>query len=79
MNLRSERFLPDECVDTSPHPVNFEGVSGHALPGESTGSFLKAQVVALDLWEEGKVEDLSYRIFFIERPSSMTFIYVIYF
>ena len=42
VNLQSERFLPDKCVDTSLHPVNLEGVSGHALPGGNTGSFLKA-------------------------------------
>ena len=58
VNLQSEQFLPDECVDTSPHPGNFEGVSGHALPGGNTGSFLKAHMVAQDLWEEGKVEDV---------------------
>ena len=40
VNLQSETFLPDECVDTLPHPVNLEGVSGHALPGGNTGSFL---------------------------------------
>ena len=57
VNLQSEKYLPDECVDTSPHPVNLEGVSGHPLPGGSTGSFLKAHMVAQDLWEEGKVED----------------------
>ena len=45
-------------MDTSPHPVNLEGVSGHALPGGSTGLFLKAHMVAQDLWEEGKVEDV---------------------
>ena len=58
VNLQSETFLPDECVDTSLHPVNLEGVSGHALPGGNTGSFLKAHMVAQDLWEEGKVEDV---------------------
>ena len=58
VNLQSEKCLPDECVDTSLHPVNLEGVSGHALPGGSTGSFLKAHMVAQDLWEEGKVEDV---------------------
>ena len=57
VNLQSENVFPDECVDTSPHPVNLEGVSGHALWGGRTGSFLKAHVVAEDLWEEGKVED----------------------
>ena len=56
VNLQFENLLPDECVDTSLHPVNLEGVSGHALPGGSTGSFLKAHMVAQDLWEEGKVE-----------------------
>ena len=58
VNLQSENFLPDQCVDTSLHPVNLEGVSGHALPGGSTGSFLKAHMVAQDLWEEGKVDDV---------------------
>ena len=58
MNLQSEKFLPDQCVDISLHPVNLEGVSGHALPGGSTGSFLKVHMAAQDLWEEGKVEDV---------------------
>ena len=58
VSLQSEKFLPDECVNTSPHPVNLEGFSGHALPGGSTGSFLKAHMVAQDLWDEGKVEDV---------------------
>ena len=58
VNLQSEKFLPDECVDTSPHPVNLKDVSGHALLGGSTGLFLKAHMVAQDLWEEGKVEDV---------------------
>ena len=58
VNLQSEKLLPDKFVDTSPHPVNLEGVSGHALPGGSTGSFLQAQMVAQDLWEEYKVEDV---------------------
>ena len=58
VNLQSERFLPDECVDTSPQPVNLEGVSGHALPGGSTGSFLKAHMVTQHLWEKGKVDDV---------------------
>ena len=64
VNLQSERFLPDDCVDTSPHPVNLEAVSGHALPGGSTGSFLKAHMVAQDLWEEGKQEDVVLEDFF---------------
>ena len=51
VNLQSEKFLPDECVGTLPHPVNLEDVSGHALPGGSTGSFLKAHMVAQDLWK----------------------------
>ena len=58
VNLQSEIFLRDECVDSSLHPVNLEGVSGHALVGGCTGSFLKAHMVAQDLWEEGKVEDV---------------------
>ena len=58
VNLQSEKFLSDECADTSPQPVNLQGVSGHALPGGSTGSFLKAHMVAQDLWQEGKVEDV---------------------
>ena len=58
VNLQSEKILPHECVDTLPHPVNLEGVSGHGLPGGSTGSFLKAHMVAQDLWEEGKIEDV---------------------
>ena len=58
VNLQSEIFLPDEFVHTLPHPVEMEGVSGHALPGGSTGSFLKAHMVARDLWEKGKVEDV---------------------
>ena len=58
VNLQSENLLPDECVDTSLHPVNLEGVSGHALPGGNTGSFLKAHMVAQDLWEEDRVEDV---------------------
>ena len=58
VNLQSEKLLTDECVDISLHPVNLEGVSGHALPGGSRGSFLKAHMVAQDLWEEGKVEDV---------------------
>ena len=36
VNLQPEKFLPDECVDTSLHPVNLEGVSGHALPRGKT-------------------------------------------
>ena len=64
VKLQSETFLPDQCVDTSPHPVNLEGVSGHALPGGSTGLFLKADMVAQDLWEEGKVEDVVLEDFF---------------
>ena len=63
--LQSEKSLPDECVDTSPHPVNLEAVSGHALPGGSTGSFLKAQMVSQDLWEEGKVEDVVLEDYFL--------------
>ena len=58
VNLQSEIFLPDECVDISLHPVNLEGVSGHALPGGNTGSFLKAHMVAQEFWEEDKVEDV---------------------
>ena len=58
VNLQSETFFPDDCVDTLPHPVNLEGISGHGLPGGSTGSFRKAHMVAQDLWEEGKVEDV---------------------
>ena len=58
VNLQSETFLPDECVDTLLHPVNLEGISGHALPGGNTGSLLKAHMVAQDLWEEDKVEDV---------------------
>ena len=58
VNLQLEKFLPDECVDTSLHPVDLEGVSGHALPGGNTGSFLKAHMVAQDLWEEGKVDNV---------------------
>ena len=53
-NLQSE---PDKCVDTWPQPVNLEGVSGHALPGGSTGSLLNAHMVPQHLWEERKVED----------------------
>ena len=58
VNLHSKKLLPDECVDVSLHPVNLEGVSDHALPRGSTGSFLKAHMVVQDLWEEGKVEDV---------------------
>ena len=58
VNLQSEQFPPDECVDTSPHPANLEGVLGHTLPVGNTGSFLKAHMVAQDIWEEGKVEDV---------------------
>ena len=58
VNLQSERLLAEEHLDISPHPVPLEGVSGHVLPGGSTGSFLKAHMVAQDLWEEGKVEDV---------------------
>ena len=58
LNLQSETFLPHKCVHTSLHPVNLEGISGDALPGGSTSSFLKAHMVAQDLWEEGKVEDV---------------------
>ena len=57
VNLQSERFLRNECVDLSSHPVNFEGVSGHALRW-STGSLLQAHMVAQDLWEEHKVQDV---------------------
>ena len=45
-------------LDTSPQPLNLEGVSGHPLPAGSTGSFLKAHMVAQVSWEEGKVEDV---------------------
>ena len=58
LNLQSENLLPDECVDTSTHHVNLEGVSRLALPGGCTGWFLKVHMVAQDLWEEGKVEDV---------------------
>ena len=58
VNLQSKNFLPDECVDTSPHPVNLEGVSSHALPGGRIGSFLRAHMVAQDLWKQDKVEDV---------------------
>ena len=58
VNLQSEKLLPEECVDASLHPVNLEGVSGHALPGGNTGLFLKAHMVAEDLWEGDKVEDV---------------------
>ena len=64
VNLQSEKLLPDECMDTSPHPVNLEGVSGHALPGGSTRSFLKAYMVAEDVWEESKVEDAVLKDYF---------------
>ena len=64
MNPQSEKILPYECVDTSPHPVNLEGRSGHALSVESTGSFLKAHMVAQNLWDEGKVEDVVLEDFF---------------
>ena len=58
VNPQSDKCLPDECVDTSPHPVNLEGVSSHALPGGSTALFLKAHMVAEDLWAEGEVGDV---------------------
>ena len=64
VNLGSEIFVPQECVDTWPHVVNLEGVSGHALRGGSTGSFLKAHMVAQDLWEECKVEDVDLENYF---------------
>ena len=58
VNLQSETFLPGESVHTSPQPGTLECVSGHALPGGRTGSLLKAHMVAQDLWEEGKVENV---------------------
>ena len=58
VKLESQTFLPDECVDTPPHPVILEGVSGHALPAGSTGLFLKGHMVAQDLWEGGKVDNV---------------------
>ena len=57
-DLQSEKSLPNECVDTSPEPGTLEGVSGHATPGGSIGSFLKAHMVTQDLWEGGKGEDV---------------------
>ena len=77
MNLQSEKFLPDKSVDTLPHPVNFEGVSGHALPGGSTGSFLMAHMVAQDLWEEGKVVDVVLEDYFYRAAIKYDFIQVI--
>ena len=73
VNPQSEKCLADDCVDTWPQPVNLEGVSGHALPGRSTGSFLKAHMVAQDFWEEGKVDDVVLEAYFYRAAMKYDF------
>ena len=52
----------------SPHPVTLEGVSGHSLSGRQRGCDISTHLIAQDLWDAGKVEevvlkvDYSYRV-----------------
>ena len=58
VNLQSKSFLPNDCVFYSPHPVTMEGVSGHSLSGGQRGCYISTHLVAQDLWDAGKVEEV---------------------
>ena len=58
VNLQSNSFLPDDRVFDLPHPVTLEGVSGRSLSGGQRGCYILTHLVAQDLWDAGKVEEV---------------------
>ena len=58
VNPQFNCFLPDGCMFDSPHPVTLEGVSGHSLSGGQCGCYISTHLVAQDLWDAGKVEEV---------------------
>ena len=58
VNLQSNSFLPDDCVFDSPHTVTLERASGYSLSGGQRGRYIRTHLVAQDLWEAGKVEEV---------------------
>ena len=58
VNLQSNSFLPEDCMFDSPHPVTLDGVSGHSLSGGQCGCYISTHLVAQDLWDAGKVEEV---------------------
>ena len=58
VNLQFNSFLPDDCVFDSPHPVTSEGVYVHSLSGGQRGCYVSTHLVAQDLWDASKVEEV---------------------
>ena len=58
VDSQSNSFLPDNCVFDSPHPARLQGISGHSLSGGQGHGYISTDLVAQDLLEAGKVEEV---------------------
>ena len=58
VNLQCNSFLPDDCGFDSQHPVTLEGVAGDSLSGGQRVCYISTHLVAQDVWDAGKDEEV---------------------